>query len=36
LQVALSDGAELEVWTYLYNWPVEHLARIESGRFLGG
>jgi gamma-glutamylcyclotransferase (GGCT)/AIG2-like uncharacterized protein YtfP len=34
LQVALSDGAELEVWTYLYNWPVAHLARIESGRFL--
>jgi gamma-glutamylcyclotransferase (GGCT)/AIG2-like uncharacterized protein YtfP len=34
-QVALSDGAELEVWTYLYNWPVDHLARIESGRFLG-
>ena len=34
LQVALSDGAQLEVWTYLYNWPVEHLARIASGRFL--
>ena len=34
LQVALSDGAELEVWTYLYNWPVAHLTRIASGRFL--
>ena len=34
LQVALSDGAQLEVWTYLYNWPVAHLTRIESGRFL--
>jgi gamma-glutamylcyclotransferase (GGCT)/AIG2-like uncharacterized protein YtfP len=34
LQVALLDGAQLEVWTYLYNWPVEHLARIASGRFL--
>ena len=33
LQVALSDGAQLEVWTYLYNWPVAHLPRIASGRF---
>ena len=32
--VTLSDGAELEAWTYLYNWPVDRLPRIESGRFL--
>ena len=23
-----------DAWTYIYNWPVEALARIESGRFL--
>ena len=23
-----------EAWTYLYNWPVAHLSRIASGRFL--
>ena len=23
-----------EAWTYLYNWPVAHLPRIVSGRFL--
>ena len=32
--VRLSDRAEIEVWTYLYNWPVEDLPRIASGRFL--
>ena len=32
--VRLSDRAEIEVWTYLYNWPVESLPRITSGRFL--
>jgi gamma-glutamylcyclotransferase (GGCT)/AIG2-like uncharacterized protein YtfP len=26
-------GAEL-AWTYLYNWPLAHLPRIASGRFL--
>ena len=34
LPVTLADGAVIEAWTYIYNWPVEHLARIESGRFL--
>ena len=28
------DGAASEAWTYLYNWPVAHLPRIASGRFL--
>ena len=34
LSVTLADGAVSEAWTYLYNWPVAQLARIESGRFL--
>jgi gamma-glutamylcyclotransferase (GGCT)/AIG2-like uncharacterized protein YtfP len=34
LPVALADGAIAEAWTYIYNWPVENLARIASGRFL--
>jgi gamma-glutamylcyclotransferase (GGCT)/AIG2-like uncharacterized protein YtfP len=34
LPVTLSGGAEIEVWTYLYNWPVAHLSQIASGRFL--
>jgi gamma-glutamylcyclotransferase (GGCT)/AIG2-like uncharacterized protein YtfP len=34
LPVTLSDGAEIEVWTYLYNWPVGHLSQIASGRFM--
>ena len=34
LQVALADGSEGEAWTYIYNWPVEKLKLIESGRFL--
>jgi gamma-glutamylcyclotransferase (GGCT)/AIG2-like uncharacterized protein YtfP len=33
LPVAL-NGATAEAWTYLYNWPVAHLPRIASGRFL--
>jgi gamma-glutamylcyclotransferase (GGCT)/AIG2-like uncharacterized protein YtfP len=40
LSVTLEDGAVSEVrteaWTYVYNWPVAHLPRIESGRFLEG
>ena len=29
------DGHPAEqAWTYLYNWPVAHLPRIASGRFL--
>jgi gamma-glutamylcyclotransferase (GGCT)/AIG2-like uncharacterized protein YtfP len=34
LDVALGNGSPTEAWTYLYNWPVEHLTRIMSGRFL--
>ena len=36
LPVTLADGAISEAWTYIYNWPVAHLARIESGRFVAG
>ena len=34
LPVTLGDGSIGEAWTYIYNWPVEKLTRIESGRFL--
>jgi gamma-glutamylcyclotransferase (GGCT)/AIG2-like uncharacterized protein YtfP len=34
LPVTLLDGAAAEAWTYLYNWPVDHLPRIASGRFM--
>jgi gamma-glutamylcyclotransferase (GGCT)/AIG2-like uncharacterized protein YtfP len=34
LTVTLEDGAASEAWTYLYNWPVAHLPRITSGRFM--
>ena len=34
LPVTLEDGAVGEAWTYVYNWPVAHLPRIASGRFL--
>ena len=31
----LSDGGTVsQAWSYLYNWPVAHLPRIASGRFL--
>jgi gamma-glutamylcyclotransferase (GGCT)/AIG2-like uncharacterized protein YtfP len=33
LSLALED-ATAEAWTYVYNWPVAHLPRIASGRFL--
>jgi gamma-glutamylcyclotransferase (GGCT)/AIG2-like uncharacterized protein YtfP len=36
LQVATADGEAGEAWTYLYNWPVDRLPRIASGRFLAG
>jgi gamma-glutamylcyclotransferase (GGCT)/AIG2-like uncharacterized protein YtfP len=36
LSVTLDDGAVSEAWTYIYNWPVAHLPRIASGRFLEG
>jgi gamma-glutamylcyclotransferase (GGCT)/AIG2-like uncharacterized protein YtfP len=30
-----SEGHSVdEAWTYIYNWPVAHLSRIASGRFL--
>jgi gamma-glutamylcyclotransferase (GGCT)/AIG2-like uncharacterized protein YtfP len=29
------DGAAAEqAWSYVYNWPVAHLPRIASGRFM--
>ncbi|TAI62895.1 gamma-glutamylcyclotransferase family protein [Bradyrhizobium sp. Leo170] len=34
LPLTLADGTTAEAWTYVYNWPVAHLSRIASGRFL--
>jgi gamma-glutamylcyclotransferase (GGCT)/AIG2-like uncharacterized protein YtfP len=34
LPVRREDGGVTEAWTYVYNRPVTHLKRIESGRFL--
>jgi len=34
LEISLNDGTADEAWTYIYNWPVAHLPRIASGRFL--
>src|SRR6267154_924897 len=34
LSVTSGDDAVSEAWTYIYNWPVAHLPRIASGRFL--
>jgi gamma-glutamylcyclotransferase (GGCT)/AIG2-like uncharacterized protein YtfP len=34
LPVMSGDGATAEAWTYVYNWPVAHLPRITSGRFM--
>jgi gamma-glutamylcyclotransferase (GGCT)/AIG2-like uncharacterized protein YtfP len=34
LAVTLADGSVCTAWTYLYNWPVDDLPRIASGRFL--
>ena len=34
LPVTLAGGEVGEAWTYIYNWPVAKLVRIESGRFL--
>ena len=28
------DGKTAKTWTYIYNWPVAHLPRIASGRFM--
>jgi gamma-glutamylcyclotransferase (GGCT)/AIG2-like uncharacterized protein YtfP len=33
LSVTGDDGAVSEAWTYVYNWPVDGMARIASGRF---
>jgi gamma-glutamylcyclotransferase (GGCT)/AIG2-like uncharacterized protein YtfP len=39
ITVSLAAGTPLQAtsvqaWTYIYNWPVTHLPRIASGRFL--
>jgi gamma-glutamylcyclotransferase (GGCT)/AIG2-like uncharacterized protein YtfP len=34
LAVTLPDGLVRNAWTYLYNWPVDGLPCIASGRFL--
>ena len=34
LPLTLADGTRAEAWTYVYNWPVARLPRIDSGRFL--
>jgi gamma-glutamylcyclotransferase (GGCT)/AIG2-like uncharacterized protein YtfP len=34
LPVRLDNRGVDEAWTYIYNWPVAHLSRIASGRFL--
>ena len=34
IDVTLPDGTTEKAWTYVYNWPVTDLPRIESGRFL--
>ena len=34
LPVTLGDSAASAAWTYIYNWPVAHLPRIASGRFV--
>ncbi|MET4218617.1 gamma-glutamylcyclotransferase (GGCT)/AIG2-like uncharacterized protein YtfP [Bradyrhizobium sp. LB7.2] len=34
VEVTGADGATAPAWTYIYNWPVTDLPRIETGRFL--
>jgi gamma-glutamylcyclotransferase (GGCT)/AIG2-like uncharacterized protein YtfP len=34
LPLTLDDGSATEAWTYIYNWPVAKLPRIESGKFM--
>jgi gamma-glutamylcyclotransferase (GGCT)/AIG2-like uncharacterized protein YtfP len=34
LPVARDGGVTSEAWSYVYNWPVTHLPRIDSGRFM--
>ena len=33
VQQVTMDGTAIDVWIYLYNWPVEKLTLIASGRF---
>jgi gamma-glutamylcyclotransferase (GGCT)/AIG2-like uncharacterized protein YtfP len=34
LPVTHDGGAIGDAWSYVYNWPVVHLPRIASGRFM--
>jgi gamma-glutamylcyclotransferase (GGCT)/AIG2-like uncharacterized protein YtfP len=34
IDVMRPDDTTEKAWTYIYNWPVADLPRIESGRFL--
>lgn len=34
LSVTLDDGRAADAWTYIYNWPVNDLQQIASGRFM--
>jgi gamma-glutamylcyclotransferase (GGCT)/AIG2-like uncharacterized protein YtfP len=36
LSVTLDGGSSVDAWTYVYNWPVEGMPRIASGRFVEG
>jgi gamma-glutamylcyclotransferase (GGCT)/AIG2-like uncharacterized protein YtfP len=36
VEITLGNDEAREAWTYLYNWPVDRLPRIASGRFLEG
>ena len=36
LAVTLDNGEARNAWTYVYNWPVDRLPHIASGRFLEG
>ena len=36
LSVTLGDGSAVDAWIYVYNWPVEGMPRIASGRFVTG
>jgi gamma-glutamylcyclotransferase (GGCT)/AIG2-like uncharacterized protein YtfP len=34
LSVTPDDGSAVDAWTYVYNWPVNDLSWIASGRFV--
>ena len=36
LTVTLDNGEARNAWTYVYNWPVDRLPHIASGKFLEG